>query len=412
MNKGVIAHAILAAGGLVLAYTVWTDDGEEMAEGEVAIFECRPERLVKAELASDSEHKTTVMEPEQAAGETTVWFTVEQQPEEGEATREHFVGTEQAVEFLEKLAPLVATRSLGALDEAQLEEIELKEPKTRLTLKCGEREATFDVGGSSYGSGDRYVRRQGEGPVYLVASDRLQPLDQAPFRLMQRQVHTFESTEVASIKVEAHGESISLTQRNRLEPQRAEWVDTANPDRRNELYGNWLTLFTRLRVQKYLEGEPGSDLDGESAQPETVVKLQYLDERDREIGRLELAVVRTATPAYYVRSETTRNWVRITDSVASQIEEDSRQVVGLEAQPDASGAGAAGTAPSRAASPAGGSTGAAVIGAQGGPAIAAQPTETSAPAKQPPRKQAPAKQPPAKQPAERVPAEPPSKAGE
>lgn len=336
----VAAHAILAVGGLVLAYLVWTDDAPAAREGEVTIFECAPDAVHRIELTGEREDVRVELsrdredhadDADAADDAPPAWITVTERPEEGEPTTARFVGSQEAIEaYLEKVAPLRARRSLGVLGDEELASVGLDAPEGQLVLACGGREARFSVGGRAYGRGDRYLREEDGGTVYLVASDRLAPLESAEHRLMQRQLHTFAWREVVSLTVRAFGADKTLRQRNRHDPRRAEWVDAAAPDRRNELYGNWLSRYPRLRVQDYLgpDARPGADLEDASRPAQRVLRLE-MEGEDGRLGFAELQRVDATPPAYYARTETTRSWVRVPTSVARALEEDLRPVLGL-----------------------------------------------------------------------------------
>ncbi|MCZ7682337.1 MAG: DUF4340 domain-containing protein [Sandaracinaceae bacterium] len=330
LGRSIAAHAILAVGGLVLAYLAWTDEAPEVSEDEVNVLECAPDALARVELRTEEKDVTLEMRSEGSG--RVAWFTVVRRPENGEPVTESFVGASEATtEWLAQVAPLRARRSLGELSAEQLEQVELDDPEGRLTIDCGGRSTTYQLGGRSYGTGDRYLRAEGGGPVYLVASDRLAPLESAEFRLMERALHTFEWRDVVSLSLRAFGQSKRLLQHNRLDEQAAEWVDAANPDRRDETYGNWMSRFPRLRVQSYLapDARPGADLDeGMSVAPQAVMRIDYQGEHGSELGFLEMQRAE-ATPAYYARTETTRSWVRVPTSVAQQIEEDLRSMLGV-----------------------------------------------------------------------------------
>ncbi len=328
---GIAAHAILAIGGLVMAYLVWTDDAPDVSEDEVTVLECDADAITRVELRS--EEKDVTLELRGQGEERTAWFTVVRHPENGEPATERFVGAAEATrEWLGQIAPLRARRSLGELSGEQLESVELDEPEGRLTIACGGRDVTYQLGGRSYGTGDRYLRANGGGPVYLVASDRLAPLESAEFRLMERALHTVEGRDVVQLELRAFGQTKRLLQHNRLDEAAAEWVDAADPERRNETYGNWMSRFPRLRVQSYLapDAGPGSDLDeAMSVAPEPVMRVTYQGERGADLGFFELQRVNGASLADYARTETTRSWVRVPSSVAQQIEEDLRSMLSV-----------------------------------------------------------------------------------
>lgn len=328
--KSVLAHLVLALGGLTLAYLVWTGEESAAAPGEVTIFECDPDALDRVALTLGEREVT--MELSREDGERLTWLTVTRTPEEGEPSTTRFVGSDDVAEFLEQLAPLRATRALGTLDEQQREDVGLAEPEGELSLRCGDRSATFQIGARAYGNGDRYVQSE-SGAAYLVGRDRLQPLESAEHQLMQRALHTFEWSEVERLTVSGWGAERTLLQRNRLDPQRAEWVDASAPDRRNELFGNWLQRYPRMRVQKYLgpEETPGADLESSSERPELLIRMEMRGE-DGALGQLEMQ--RVGRAAYYARTGTTRSWVRVPASVAAGFIEDARAVLGQEPEPE------------------------------------------------------------------------------
>ena len=293
-------------------------------------------------------------------GERTAWLTVVHRPEEGEPTTTRFVGSQSVGEWLGQVAPLRAKRSLGELSEAQLGETGLDHPEARLTLHCGGHETVLALGGRAYGSGDRYVRAESGGPAYLVASDRISPLESAEFRFMERRLHTFEGRDIVSLTLHAFGQEKRLLQHNRLDEQRSEWVDAAAPERRDDTYGNWLSRFPRLRVQRYLnpDARPGADMEGMSVTPEPVVRMDYQGESG-PLGFLELTRVEGEEEGYYARTETTRSWVRVPSSVAAQIEDDLRSMLGVDplehpsAHPQGARAGASEKTPRSRARPRG-----------------------------------------------------------
>lgn len=331
LARSIAAHSILAVGGLVLAYLVWTDDSPEVSADEVTITPCDADDVTRVALTTEDKDVTLELRGEGA--ERVAWLTVVRRPAEGEPTTERFVGSDAVAEWLATAAPLRARRSLGELSAEQLEGVGLDEPEGTLAFQCGGASASFRIGGRAYGNGDRYLRAERGGPVYLVASDKLAPLESAEFRLMERQLHTFEWREVVALRLRAFDQERELLQHNRLDEQRAEWVDARTPDRRDETLGNWLSRFPRLRVQSYLEPEaqPGADLSDleESVAPERVMRVEYRGARG-ELGFLELSRVTGASElSYYARSETTRSWVRVPSSLAQQIEDDLRSMLGV-----------------------------------------------------------------------------------
>ncbi|MFK7989967.1 MAG: DUF4340 domain-containing protein [Sandaracinaceae bacterium] len=329
-KRAVLTHAILALGGLTLAYLVWTEEAVEVSPDEVTLLDCDVDTLTGVTLELSGQTTRLVVERE---GDTTsTLFTVTRDSDEDGAPPARFVGNPGALTFLEQIAPLRARRSLGALTDAQRAELGLDTPEGTLTLVCGDREAAFSLGEGPFGEGDRYAESTEGGDVVLLSSANLLPLQSASAQLMQRALHTFDWSEVEEMTLRGFGVDKRLRQRNRREAARAEWVDAADPDRRNELYGNWFAGYARMRLQAYLSGgtEPGADLDGTSAEREPILRAEMFDEEGARIGQLELVRIAAPTPAYYARTETTRGWVRLPTSGAETFTENLRPVLGLE----------------------------------------------------------------------------------
>lgn len=344
--RSLLVHGILAVAGLVLAWRVWADrNAPEVSADAVTLLECGQGRLQSLEL--DLETKRVAMSVEGRGDEAVYRFEAQQKrtedapdtapPEPLEPKR--FLGSRDDVEAYvdEKLSPLRAIRSLGVPEGALLEEIALDEPEGRLTLRCGERDTVYDIGGAAFGSGDRYVREAGDDVVYLVAADVVRELQSADFRMIQRDLHAFDWTEVASVTAAVDGAEKTLLQRDRLDARKAQWVDEAEPDRRNELFDNWMDRVKRLRVQTYLppDAAPGSDLEGDEAEglgaPVAALRLVYRDAEGAELGRLALERVDgSGAQWFYAESDATRGWVTVMRSVATQVEDDGRLVLGLD----------------------------------------------------------------------------------
>lgn len=340
--KSVLLHGILSIVGLALAYGVWTGgDPAERPVEEVTVWDCPPTRLASIGY-EDKDRRVTI----RVAGrdDRHYWVETERQSATGtseeasgsiEPSKKIFVGSKTLEEFVPKLLPLRATRSLGDVDANMKKEIELEEPKGSFTLECGGRKRTFLVGGSAYGSGERYVQEKGGGPAYLLSSGLIGDLQFAQHRFMQRPLHRFEMTEVDTLFVRAFGKEKTLKQRNRQDAKAAEWVDAADPDRRNELFGNWFSRVKRLLASEYLpeNAKPGSELEGKPPAPEPVLSLVYRDDRGRELGTMELVRIDAEPKVYYARTEATRAWVKVPESVAREVDYDARPVVGLEPLP-------------------------------------------------------------------------------
>lgn len=360
--RSVLVHAVLAVVGLAGAYMAWTDEGGDNEQlGEVTVLPCKSSAIKLIEYKQDK--KSVKITRRTLENQEVVWVETRKQGSQpnNEEKVEQFVGGDGVDEYFGKISPLRALRALGTIKKKERKDFGFDEEKSSLKLSCGGRTLQFEVGGTTYGSGDRYMQRKDNKKVYLFHADVLRDLRSAEFRLMQRALHRFESKEVHSAEVVAGGKSLRLLQRNRLDEKRAEWVQADAPDRRNELYGNWLDRVSRLRAQSYLKlkAKPGSDLTAEdisgsesseashhgghghggdahgggksagggTGEVSQVVTIRYLDGRDRELGFLEIAKVDAKKPEFYAKSEATKAWVKVPRSLSEQIAEDVDNVI-------------------------------------------------------------------------------------
>ena len=147
-------------------------------------------------------------------------------------------------------------------------------------------------------------------------------------------IHGFELDEVDQARVQAQGKTLTLVQRDRHDRKAAVWVDAAQPDRRNELYGNGFSQVAKLSARKYLSAgeQPGSDLEKEAGDVELLLKIAYT-QRGKPLGWVEMVRVNAEQEHYYARTETTETWVEVTRSVAKLVAQDLAMVVGIEEQP-------------------------------------------------------------------------------
>lgn len=335
MSRTVLVHTVLASLALVVAYMTWTSgDRPDRPQEEVTVLECAASDLRSVTLTS--KRRTVKIEWRRDGGERAAWVTVGgERPARGAApAAKRFAGNEALDRWLEENMPLRALRSLGDVDRARLTELELATPDTKLDIDCGSRRASYRLGGSAYGTGERYARATSGGPVYLFGAGVVSDLESAESRFMQRELHRFTAADIDKIRVETAGRTRTLLQRNRRTPAQAAWVDEAAPGQRNELYGNWLDRVAALRVTEFLPTgrEPGSELAGGAGgrQVTPVATLRY-EADGREKGTLTLVRIETAgAPTYYARSEVTHGWVKVLGSVATQVEQDARPVVGLD----------------------------------------------------------------------------------
>jgi hypothetical protein len=357
--KSVLIHGILAVFGLGFAYQTWTREPDvEEAPGAVTVAECRESDLQKVQVETETNNIT--VEPQKVKDETVYWVTVQRKPkpapkpepstaadggvakapeppkEDPETLKPKvFLANAAFKEYLKQVTPLKALQGLGSLPKDKLADFGFDKVETTFRLQCGGKAVSLEAGARTYGSSGRYVRDAKSKTAYLFRDDVVSDLQSAQFKFMQTDLHAFANPDVEEVTVEVRGTKKKLLQRDRKLADKAMWVDSAAPAKRNELYNNWFQRVGRLRAREYLprNAEPGSDLKSASGEMTPVLTLDYkIDGKPN--GKLELVKVEeNGTPHYYARSEVTRGWVTVFDSAAKEVEQDAAMVVGLEETP-------------------------------------------------------------------------------
>lgn len=341
--KTMIVHAALALAGLTLAWRLSTTEAEEQGgEASVTLFDC-----AQLEAASYKTQSRTIELERRSPGDegsssAFYWITATSVGADAPAAPSYYLARKSEGDdgWLDRYQPFAASRSLGEVNDEVTEELGLNDEADVLVLKCSNGTQEFRVGSSTHGAqGHRYVQGKDGGPIHLVTNAVISQLAQADSQLARRKLHDFETSEVEKLQVAGSGETITLRQRDRHDPRAAVWVDDANPDQRNDLYGNWMGRVTALSIRESLAlgKQPGQEL-AEAQEAETVLELAYIGEGDAPLGQLTLARAdnpeKPGVPNYYAKSGATLGWVTVPWSVARQVENTGRAVLGLEPLPD------------------------------------------------------------------------------
>jgi hypothetical protein len=388
--KAVIVHGLLALFGLAFAYQTYNRKPEaDAAPGSVVAVDCSSDAVQKITLRTPTFE--AIAEPKREHGEATYWInTRTRSPDEDkpkaadkpvdaakpaaasadaakpdatkpdatkpdatkpdatkpDATKpakelsdaakpRHYLANSAFTEYLKRLTPMRALRSLGTLPKDKDADFGFDKVGTYLKLQCAGRTTDFEVGARAFGASQRYFRDTKTKTTYLFEEQLVSDLESSNFKFMQSDLHTFAGDEVEELTISAQGAKKRLLHRDRKIPDQALWVDASAPAKRNELYNNWFSRLARLRARLYLPdaADPGSDLKGQSGGTEPVLTIEY-KVADKPNGKLELVRVdENGVGHYYARTETTRNWVSLFDSAAKEVEQDVGMVVGTEQAP-------------------------------------------------------------------------------
>jgi hypothetical protein len=246
-----------------------------------------------------------------------------------------FLANAKFNDFVKGLAPLRAMRGLGEISKDKFAQFGFDKVGTYFRMECGGHKVALDIGGKTFGASDSYVRDPKTKQSYLFNGQTFNDLQSAQFKFMQSDLSKVAPADADEAVIKAKGRERKLLHRNRAIKEEAVWVDSAAPDKRNELFGTWFQRLDRLKVKSFLDDgkQPGSDLQIDAEAPKPVLSIDYKVEGK---PKDTLEVVRVDTKQgnfYYARSSATHRWVSLYDSAAKQVDDDVALVVGIEEAP-------------------------------------------------------------------------------
>ena len=186
--KGTLIQGALAVVGLGAAYATWQREPEKAA-GDVVVLEATKADIARVRFEDDKGFIELRRGEKSDSDEPTAWLKISAREERGQKAPEREVrGNESSVRLLDSLAPLKASRALGAVTEvAKLREYGLapqeapaaadggapaavvppfKKRTLIVTVKSDAR--TFSIG-SPPGMTATYLKDERDGRVYLLS---------------------------------------------------------------------------------------------------------------------------------------------------------------------------------------------------------------------------------------------------
>jgi hypothetical protein len=329
----------LAALGLLLTYTTWQREPERKA-GEVIVVDASvgDVQKVRFEDRSGSNPKWVELDRRKESEGPRVWLRTSARPEQKTPERE-LRGNESASKVYEKLAPLKATRALGALPADKLKEIGLEAPKKRIELAVRGAKRVFLVGSSPFGVSDPYVKDESDGKVYVLGGGVVADLENAGIRLVDRQLHDWKPTEYDGLVVTAGDKRRELVQTSPEVPAQAKLASKSG--RTDEQAKNWHDKMWRILVSDVL-GKGELPANGE---PKPALRVEYTH-RGRPRGFIEIGRVAgkppeaasssssappPATPSeIFARTESTAGWVKLPANTEELLKEGEKIAASAE----------------------------------------------------------------------------------
>jgi Domain of unknown function (DUF4340) len=324
-----LVHLGVLAASVVTALAVWTreKDPKALATGDVVVWSGHSADVEKATYESKS-RKVLVQSRKDGAGR---YFTGTAEkdppaphhaadagapPPPGPRTTVGFVSVGPGDKLAESLAPLKALRSLGKIGDDRAAEFGLADPDATVTVTIGGVEHKLLVGATAPGGGDRYVRDGASSEVYVVKGDAIRNLESAESLLLERDLHEWKDAEITRARIEAGGKAREVV---RSGPEgKPFWADPQSADTKDETVGNWMSKLEKLRPSEFVLTDP----EGR----ETVLKIDYTGRKP--LGFVELVRVKSGDKlVFYLRTEHTRLYGKVTGTQADQLEQDLGTIV-------------------------------------------------------------------------------------
>lgn len=327
--KGLFLHLGLLALAAVLAIAIWTREEPKASDEKatIQIWGGTADAIESVRLEGEKT-KVELTTKKDALGRYYVGKVKKEQPAPahppmGSAAppppapprESRFVGVKAAGELVDRLAPLMAVRSLGRVDPKREGEFGLDHPDATIKVKVGGVEQVLKLGDRTPGGGERYAKYLRSGEIFAIPSDLGQSLEFADSRLMERSLHGFEASEITKATLTRRGKSRTVV---KVADKQDAWADAKTPDKPDETVVNFMTKLDRLRPLEHVEKPdkaPGPD--------DALIRVEYF-EGSKPSGFLEIYKIPGDTEELYLgRTEYVRWYVKLIASTAEQVDRDA-----------------------------------------------------------------------------------------
>ena len=320
-SRSVFVHAGLAALAAVAAISVTVKDQNVKAiVHEATIINARPADVQKVTFVGKS--KTVTIEPRKDAVGAWYYGTIEKTTSSPDAstlpTRSPFISVTTGEKLMQNLASLKALRDAGPLPPERLAELGLEKPEATVTVKLASGERVLEIGGTTPGGTDRYVRDPSNSRVYVITGEPIRDLEWAESRLLDRELHDWKESEIEKAKLLAADKTRQVLRRTT--DGKTIWADASSPDTNDETIGNFMQRLDRLRPSEYQDSLPENRV--------TLLRVDFEGKRG-PIGWFELSKVPLEGDKadYFITTERTRLHGKVVASLAQQVEQDIASVV-------------------------------------------------------------------------------------
>ncbi len=312
MKREPVVYAALLAAALLVAFRSWRQPERLETPGTVALWRARADRIQAIEFVRPG-HRVDIQRHAAGTDSTYLWAIAD--------TASFLVGGQSGADLLDALAEPQALRDLGKPSAADRHAFGLDTSRTRLLVRLPERTQELLIGAQVYSTGEHYVLETRTGHVYVLTSQAVQSLENAPQMLVERRLHAFTSDKIGSVAVTAVGRTRTMFRTGDNPTTGGNWATTAasKPD---VSFAGFMQQLEGLWIAGYTPRENAATLT-------RVLRVEYTDKRGKPLGYLELFTRPGAgpTPEYYMRTELTHVLVRTITGSGENVTRDLPQLL-------------------------------------------------------------------------------------
>ena len=240
-------HGTLALITTAAAYVAFFHPREQRNQAAITLLAGRPQALTSIAW-SDADKDVTVQRQNGSV-------VVELKRHGLDDTVKSYPSSTAATALFDKLAPFLAVRDLGMLDEEHLSNFGLKPETANLTLHYGEHSTVFHIGTSAFGIPQTYVMGQ-NGHVFLVLSSVLADLKNGSHALPERNLVTIPRDRVERMILTVEDREHELIQHQREDRANAYWTEVGAPDTKLPQFATWLDRLFQARMHDFAPESP------------------------------------------------------------------------------------------------------------------------------------------------------------
>jgi len=335
--KSVLLYAGLLVVGIGASWMRYTSDEAPPKDG-VVLVDAKKDDLEKIVYKGPDLEVVFEMRTDETG--RYAWVVVTEQKKKKKDGQEvvetkvsKFKAGSAADKLIEAATPFMAMRLLENVDDSKMTDFGLKEPNTSVQLTAGGKTTTWDLGGETYGTKDRYVRDQATQRIYVVDDEVFKPLKFANSRLPERALSSPKPEEIDSLTLAQSATMVEWVQKNKQDKDARYWERqqpptatdaTAQAGAKDETFGNWVEKLLKVKSTAYVQE---SD---EPVEPEIMFEFTV-----RVTGKpAELVTFYRKDDAWYAKSNHTRGLVKLSRTAIEDLADEVDDVLAGKAPPE------------------------------------------------------------------------------